>query len=320
MSGETFNSRQWLWWNVATCIKCDREAITFIRYNGSHLCDRHFLEFVEKRVHKEVRRQVDLNGKHRLAVALSGGKDSSVALTILRESLRGRRDLELLAILVDEGIVSYRPKTIETAEALCNLLDVELHVVRQKDVVGKTMDEIAPRCEDKTPCSYCGVIRRKCMNKLARELGADVLATGLNLDDTAQSILMNFTKGDVEKMARLGPHTRIQAGLVPRIQPLRSIPEKESYLYAIVRDLPFSDAECPYAEAAMRNEYRQIIDQLESNHPGTRHSIVASYDAIQPLLAEAHPPAELHECECGEPTKNPRCKSCEMLEEVKGWK
>ena len=155
------------------------------------------------------------------------------------------------------------------------------------------------------------------MNSLARDLGADALATGLNLDDTAQSILMNFTRGDVERLARLGPHDKVQPGLIPRIQPLRLIPENETYLYALLKGLPFSDDECPYADSALRNEYREIVNRLEDTHPATKPSIVSSYDSIRPMLMESFPPAELGICSCGEPTKNKVCQCCALMEEIR---
>jgi uncharacterized protein (TIGR00269 family) len=299
------------------CIRCHHEAVTYIRYNGSHLCDEHFLQYVERRAKKEVRQQIDLDGVKNLAVALSGGKDSSVALCILVEALRHRPDLKIVAFTVDEGIQGYRPKTVEKAIELTERLGVEHHIISFKEEVGKDMDEIARATSEKGACTYCGVLRRRCMNGFARRLGADVLATGLNLDDTAQSILMNFTQGDVERLARLGPHTKVQPGLIPRIQPLRLVPENETYLYALLKGLPFSDDECPYADSALRNEYREIINKLEDKHPGTKHSIVASYDSIRPLLMEAYPPAELERCSCGEPTSQEKCMSCTLMEEIR---
>ncbi len=302
---------------MSNCIRCNREAVTFIRYNGSHLCDEHFLQYVEKRAKKEVRQQIDLDGVTTLAMALSGGKDSSVALCILVEALGLRPDLKIIAITVDEGIQGYRSKTIEKAIELTDRLGVEHHVISFKEEVDKNMDEIVRATNEKGACTYCGVLRRRCMNSLARQLGAEVLATGLNLDDTAQSILMNFSRGDVERLARLGPHLKVQPGLIPRIQPLRLIPENETYLYALLKSLPFSNDECPYADSALRNEYREIVNRLEENHPGTKHSIVASYDSIRPLLMDAYPPAELRRCSCGEPTSNEKCMSCTLMEEIR---
>jgi uncharacterized protein (TIGR00269 family) len=298
------------------CIKCSKEAVEYVRYNGSHLCHEHFLEYVERRVKRELRRQVDLDGKRKVAVALSGGKDSSVALYILCKALEGRKDLEVEAITVDEGIAGYRPGTLAKAKELTEALGVRHHLISFQDEVGRTMDELVPQLTDKGPCTYCGVLRRRCMNKVARDIGADVLATGLNLDDTAQSILMNFTRGDVERLARLGPHLKVQPGLIPRIQPLRQVPEKESYIYAMLRELPFSDDECPYADRALRNEYRAIVDDLEDRHTGTKFAILASYDEVRPCLIKSHPQSELRTCECGEPTIRDRCMACELVDSL----
>jgi uncharacterized protein (TIGR00269 family) len=144
----------------------------------------------------------------------------------------------------------------------------------------------------------------------------DVLVTGHNLDDVAQSVLMNFMRGDVERLARMGPHLHVQPGLIPRAEPLRLIPEQESMLYALVRGLESSDQECPYAAQALRNEYRDLIDRMEWKHPGTKYSIVASYDALRPALLESFPPATLRICRCGEPTLQDVCMACSMQEKL----
>lgn len=301
---------------VVRCSKCNQNAVTFLRYNGTHLCRGHFVEYVEKRVKKEMRKQLTIDSNTVIAVGLSGGKDSSVTLFLLKKILEERRDVELHAITVDEGIDRYRPDSINKARELTRRLGVEHHIVRFKDEYGIDMDEIASLSRDKTPCAYCGVLRRRCLNKVGRELKADYIATGLNLDDTVQSIMMNFTRGDVERLARLGPHIKVQPGLIPRIQPLRCIPEKESYLYAILESIEFHDGTCPYADSALRNDFREIIDMLEERSPGSRFSILASYDAIAPLLRQNFPPAKLQICKCGEPSLSGRCKSCELLESL----
>lgn len=173
------------------------------------------------------------------------------------------------------------------------------------------MDSIAKLSRDSSPCTYCGVFRRKLMNDEARKIGAKYLATGHNLDDVAQSVMMNFVRGDVERLARLGPHTTVLPGLIPRFYPLRMIPEKESLLYAIVAGIPFWDGECPYWTEALRNEYRTAVDELDSRSPGTKFSIVSSYDKLRPLLKENSDPHEPRFCSCGESCNGKRCKACE---------
>src|SRR2546422_11315927 len=114
------------------------------------------------------------------------------------------------------------------------------------------MDEVVAVDPEAIPCSYCGPFRREALNRAAREVDADYVATGLNLDDTAQSILMNVARGDVEKLARMGPHETRQPGLVPRIQPLRMIPENAVYRYALLSGIQFHDATGSYSDRAQR--------------------------------------------------------------------
>jgi len=299
------------------CDRCASPAVEWIRYSGEHLCRNHFLGFVERRAKRDLRSQVYLRGRERIAIGMSGGKDSSTTAALLVEFLRSRRDIELIGITIDEGIASYRPAGIDFAKRLCARLGIEHRVLRYEETSGHTMDAVVARDPEAIPCSYCGPFRRQALNRAAVEVAADYVATGLNLDDTAQSILMNVARGDIEKLARLGPHESRQPGLVPRIQPLRMIPEKEVYLYALLRGIEFHDATCPYAERAQRGRFREILHRLEEDSPGTRHAIVSGYDQMRPLLQSAYPPATLNECaRCGDPTVATVCKACELRERL----
>jgi len=303
---------------VIACDKCRKKSVTFIRYSGAHLCNEHFSDFVERRAKHEFRRQVELVGGERIAIAVSGGKDSTVALHLVSKILGKRRNLEIAAITVDEGIRGYRESSLPIVAHQCRELGIEHIVVSFEGLFGITMDQIAKTNRTISTCSYCGVLRRAAMNRAAKEWNATHLATGLNLDDSAQSILMNITRGEVERLARLGPHRRVQTGLVPRIQPLRTVPETETTLYAIVNKLNFHDLECPYAPEALRNTYRSVLAELEDKYPGTRHSILKSYDELRPALDKMYPFADLRTCKCGEPTLSTTCKACELIESLKG--
>ena len=293
------------------CDLCSHEAVTLIRYNGSHLCEEHFISYVEKRVKKEIRKQIDVNSGDTIAVAVSGGKDSMVTLHILDMIFGERRDVSLCAITIDEGIAGYRPPSIDIVKDFCKTRNIASYV-RSFSELDMDMDGIAAVTGENSPCTYCGVFRRKLMNDQARKIGAKYLATGHNLDDMAQSVMMNIVRGDVERLARLGPHTKVQPGLIPRFLPLRMIPEKESLLYAIASGIPFWDGVCPYYMDALRNQYRDIVDQLEDRSPGSKFSILSSYDTLKPMLAEHFPPSGLHTCSCGEPTLGEKCKACEF--------
>ena len=304
----------------SACAKCKRPAVTFVRYSGAHLCERHFTDFLERKISRELRRQVKLGDRSTVAVAVSGGKDSVVALRTLNDLLSSRRGTRLLAITVDEGVRGYRPSAVRIAARNCRDIGVEHHVVSFKETFGLTMDSVKGSWGQKTPCTYCGVMRRHCLNRKARQLGADLLATGLNLDDTAQSILMNICRGDVERLSRLGPHDRERAreGLVPRIQPLRQVTDKESFLYATLKGFPVHHSVCPYAGDAMRNRFRNIVLELERASPGTRFCILNSYDGMRKYLEPHFPPARLVICRsCGEPSVSGLCETCRLVKTLK---
>lgn len=291
----------------------------FARYSGEHLCDLHFRESVEKRARRELRKQGPFPKDARVAVALSGGKDSVVTLRLLHEALGSNPRISISAVTIDEGIASYRPLSIEIAAKHCKELGIEHHVLSYEETAGVTMDNVvANPLRTLAPCAYCGVLRRRNLNEAAKRAGATHLATGHNLDDYAQSILMNHLRGDTDRLAKMGPHRteRVQPGLIPRVLPLRLIPEKEVALYAILRGWEFHDGECPYSVEATRGRFRDLLLDLEEKEPGTRHALVAGYDRLAPLL---HSEAKLSACgTCGEPTSSVKCRACALIESVGG--
>lgn len=306
------------------CSKCNSKAIEYVRYSGQHLCTKHFKEFIERKVKREIRKQVRFRNKVRLGIAVSGGKDSMTALHITHKILKERKNTKFVVITVDEGIESYRSSSIPIVRRKCEALSIEHIVASMKSVFGISMDEVASIKTEKSPCTYCGVMRRYIMNKIARECNVDYLVMGLNIDDVSQSVIMNIMRGDVSRLARMAPHVNIQEGLVPRILPLKTVTERESYLYAYVEGIEFHDEVCPYSEQALRNEFREIIYNMEKKHPGTRFSILKSLDEIKDALLKKHPPVEMNKCEkCNEPSIGKICEACILLDEIKSsipWK
>ncbi len=299
---------------MARCQKCGKKPVIHIRYSGSDLCRDHFIEFVEKRVRKEIKQQGKLQKGISLAVAVSGGKDSMSMLSILSGTFGRRTGISLTVLIVDEGLKGYRGKAIKLAKDFCSERDIAFEVLEFKKEFGIKMDEVASLGEEWRLCTFCGVLRRSLLNRRARELGAAKIAFGHNLDDMSQSVLMNVVNGDVQRLVRLGPHVKVQEGLVPRLLPLRMIPESEMILYADLKGIPYLEKHCPYRPRAHRLGFLEIINRLEEETPGTKHSILSTYDQIIPALRVYYPPAKLNSCvECGEPTMGDVCKACELV-------
>jgi len=299
------------------CDKCKARSVIYQKYSGKHLCARHFEDDVHRKV-KGVLRPYRLFGKPcRIAVAVSGGKDSTSLLHILHSLFSYREGVELIAISIDEGIEGYRHETIEAARLVSKRLDVP-HVVRKfEDVFETTTDEMASQGHSKGPCSFCGVLRKNLLNRTARELGADALATGHNLDDESQTVMLNYLKGDVGRLYRLRPRRALE-GMVPRIKPLRRVPEKEVAIYAILHNLPMDFSSCPYITRAIRQEVKEMLNEFEANHPGTKYSIMRGFDKILELQAPNASFQVVPCTKCGEPSSDGTCASCRLLESVRG--
>ncbi|MGA2769036.1 MAG: TIGR00269 family protein [Candidatus Bathyarchaeia archaeon] len=260
----------------------------------------------------------------RIAVAVSGGKDSVGLLHVLARIELRHPKARLVAVTVDEGIRGYRDEALKIAAENCEKLDVEHCVVSFKQLFGLTFDRMVRRLKDKddmklTPCAYCGVLRRKALNTAARKIGANKLATAHTLDDETQTILLNILHGDVLRIAKEKPVTdEVHPKLVRRIKPFCEIPERETALYAYVKGIRFQSTRCPYASEALRNDARAMLNMMEEKHPGIKFTIFKSIEKIRPALEETAKREGLNECiECGEPTTEKVCRTCQLLKYIK---
>lgn len=281
-----------------------------------HLCAKHFTEYFERKVKYAIKKFNMIESGDRIAIALSGGKDSVTLTYVLNKLLSKRRDVELFAITIDEGIEGYRPPTVKIARKITSELGIEHVVVSFKENFGMTLDEMV-KIGEKKPCTYCGVFRKYLLNKTARGMGATKLATGHNLDDEVQTILLNFLQADIERLARLIPQ-RVQEGLVMRIKPFREVYERDVVVYGLIHNLPMDMNECPYSHFPVRAMVRDFIYEFENKYPGRKYSIMRSFEALIPCLKQMYPQIKLNRCErCGEPTSKRVCQACVLLEELK---
>lgn len=300
------------------CSICREEAVYDSKYSGTQLCGKHLMESIEKRVRAEIRKQMHLGtGKTRIAVALSGGKDSSVTLFILNRILAERKNTELVAVTVDEGIAGYRNDGIESASELCRTLGIEHHVLSFKEEYSTTLDSIVEKDPETIPCSHCGPMRRTVMNKLALNVKADYIALGMNLDDYSQSILMNVVRGDYDRMLRMAPHEDEKEGLVRRVLPLIRVPEKEVLLYAILAGIRYDSKWCPYFEKAQRNTFRQAVEKFEEEFPGSRFAILRFAEKLRNASDQLMNGESVGKCRiCGNPSSSDVCPVCSRLGDV----
>ncbi|MCD6590501.1 MAG: TIGR00269 family protein [Candidatus Aenigmarchaeota archaeon] len=307
------------------CSFCTRKAVYHRKYEGVYLCERHFVRSIEEKVKRTIRRHRMVQRNDCIAFALSGGKDSSAVLYIMKKIFKNRKDLKFFAISVDEGIPGYRDESLKIAKRLCETLGVEHHIFSFKKEFGKTLEEKVRDVKksdiwEGTACTYCGLARRWLLNKKARELGAKKIAFGMNLDDEVQGIMMDYVRGDLVRLARMGGEPIVSHKLfVPRIKPFREIPEKEIGLYAILSGLEIQERECPYLEGP-RFRVRDFLNDLESESPGIKFSVLRTFEKLLPHVREIvkKEGVKIRKCEkCGEPSSQKICKTCELWRKQK---
>jgi len=304
------------------CNLCGSSEVIYSRiYEGVVFCNRCFKEDIVKKVRRTISRYNMLSLNDRVAVAVSGGKDSLTLLKILVKLGKRFPQSQVVAVTVDEGIEGYRDEAIRIAEKSCGELGVRQIVLSFKRLYGIGLDELVEQKKDLTPCSYCGVLRRRALEKAAEAAGSTKIAVAHNLDDEAQTFLLNLFHGDVTKISRaeavlIDP----QGQFLPRIKPMREVPEKEIALYAYLSGIQLQTTPCPYAATALRNDIRAMLDRMEERHPGTKCTILRSAERVREGMKKSLKAIDLHRCDlCGEPTASRVCEVCRMLQSTTNY-
>ncbi len=296
------------------CSYCKSQAV-YVDINQRRCCEKHFLSNFEKKVKTTIKKYKLLDKEDRIAVACSGGKDSTSVLHILNKLYK---DVE--AIAIDEGIKGYREKTLEDLKSFCKKQGIKLNIYSFRKEFGFDLDKIK---EKRNICMPCGVLRRYLLNQKAK--GFDKLATGHNLDDEAQNILMNIYKTNVESLIRLGPISGITRvpGFVPRVKPLYFCAEKESLIYSFLMKFDISYCECPYAKYSFRANVRDLLNKYECRNPGSKHSLVENFLLILPKIKKQSTKrtSYLGFCNvCDEPSMDKVCNACSLIKRIKNNK
>ena len=226
--------------------------------------------------------------------------------------------IKLTAISINEGIHDYRDKTLVTAKEFCSKNNIPLKIYSFEKEFGMSLDN-ALKILDVKPCTICGIFRRYLLNKKSKELNFTKLATGHNLDDECQSIVMNQFKNNIQASARLGPKVGISKNknFVQRIKPLYLCTEKEVATYAFVNNLLDDFTECPNIPKSYRAQVRDMLNRFENNNIGTKYAIINSFLQILPDLKERFKGQTAGICKnCGETASKDKCNACKYVEKL----
>jgi cytoplasmic tRNA 2-thiolation protein 1 len=302
------------------CTKCQKEESLYYRaYSGEYLCKKCFLRSIESKAAKTVSKYSMIEYGDKVAVGVSGGKDSLSLLYVLKMLFdqHPNNGNELVAVTIDEGIKGYRDESLQIVKDFCAQLNIESKVLSYQSLFGIDMDQaMVQRSSQKiSSCSMCGTFRRRAIDIAAETVEADIVATAHNMDDQLQTFMINLLAGDVERIGWIYPEPvqYTQTGM-KKVKPFVEIYEYEIAFYALQRDIPFQSEECPYMNESIRTDLREFFNRLERDHPGIKYNAYRSMTKISKVLRSSMPPSQTKKCSrCARVSTGDICSVCRTL-------
>lgn len=305
------------------CKKCPHKAVINLPRHHIAFCQSCFTEFVHTQVARGIKSQRMFGPQDRILVAVSGGKDSLALWNILLK-LGYRAD----ALYIDLGIGDYSAQSRQKVETFADkakeAYGANLHIHTVDPDEGAGIRELANVLHRPT-CSTCGTVKRYQFNRVAVEQNYDVMATGHNLDDEAARLLGNVLRWQTEYLDKQAPTLPASfEGFAKKVKPLYRLTEREMAAYAVINRIDYIVEECPMAKGSKMLVYKEVLNRLEAESPGTKQAFYwgflekqASNKHTTETMA-THDRAVLHPClTCGQPTTGEICSYCKMMARAK---
>lgn len=287
------------------CNSCDKKAIS----TNPALCKDHFNEFFLNTTQETINKFDLFTKKSKICVAVSGGKDSLALLHILK-----KLNYDVEGLFIDEGIKNYREKSKEDLAKFISENKIKLNTVSFKEHSGYDLDG-AMSTNKFHACTICGTLRRYLLNKHSKKY--DIIATGHNLDDEAQTILINLARANTELFLRVGAKSKENEKFTQKVKPFYYLTEKQILTYVILNNIKVDFGECPYAFTSYRAQVRDLLNELESRFLGTKRNIVETHLKLKNKLEKNDEKIVLNSCiRCGEASQEKICKACQLKEEI----
>jgi uncharacterized protein (TIGR00269 family) len=291
------------------CKRCKEQAVVGLPSHNAAFCEPCFLGFFRKQIETAIRRQKLFTHEDRILVALSGGKDS---LSLMLEL--GELSYDVTGLHIDLGIGESSRKARAKVEAFCEKHGFPLRVV-EMEKEGLPMPLVKQHIK-RPICSVCGKVKRHYFNRIAREGGFTVLATGHNLDDEVARLFANTLRWDVSYLSDQGPKLPAEEGFASKVKPLFRLSEYETAHYAFLKGIEIHSDPCPFSSGASFTSHKLLWSELEHRSPGQKFNFYESFlRQGRPAFAqlEKEQGAELHSCpDCGSPTSTDRCGVCRV--------
>ena len=302
--------------NLMKCDRCENQIAYTRKYSGEKLCSKCFSNSILRKTAKTISKYKMIQNDELVAVAVSGGKDSLALLNIMNK-MTANHNFRIKAITIDEGIPGYRDEALGIVEKFCKNLNVDLKVYSYKELFELSLDEALDLRENEkiSSCSICGTLRRRAMEYAAKDISANVIATGHNLDDTLQTFIINMLSGDVSKVGWMDPDTT--GNSLRKIKPFCEIYESEIVFYAFTNDIPFQSEPCPHMNEGIRTEIRVFLNSLEKQHSGIKNNLYQSIIKVSQSVKGSSQKQKRICVKCGSECTGTICSVCNMVLKLK---
>lgn len=302
--------------NLMKCDRCENQIAYTRKYSGEKLCSKCFSNSILRKTAKTISKYKMIQNDELVAVAVSGGKDSLALLNIMNK-MTANHNFRIKAITIDEGIPGYRDEALGIVEKFCKNLNVDLKVYSYKELFELSLDEALDLRENEkiSSCSICGTLRRRAMEYAAKDISANVIATGHNLDDTLQTFIINMLSGDISKVGWMHPDTT--GNSLRKIKPFCEIYESEIVFYAFTNDIPFQSEPCPHMNEGIRTEIRVFLNSLEKQHSGIKNNLYQSIIKVSQSVKGSNQKQKRICVKCGSECTGTICSVCNMVLKLK---
>ena len=298
----------------SVCDRCDANSAYHRFYSGETLCAKCFSRSLQEKVAKTISKYSMIKHSDRIAVAVSGGKDSLSLLHIMN-MLCGKHGSSVCAITIDEGIEGYREESLDMVRKFASQLNVEHKILSYEELYGVGLEDSLQLRKDRkmSSCAICGTFRRRAIDIAAERVGANVIATAHNLDDVLQTFIINILAGDVERIGWTYPEPVGYADGLRKIKPFTEIYEHEIAFYALVNEIPFQGEECPHMNEGIRTEIREFLNRLEKEHAGIKYNAYNTMLKVAKRLKDSASKEHGKCIFCGRDSTNEICSVCSMM-------
>lgn len=210
-----------------------------------------------------------IEDRDKIAVALSGGKDSITMLMGLKNLQRFYpKKFDIIAVTINPGFEGF---DVGLLQRLCDSLEVPLIV---ED--GHMQEIVFDIRNEKNPCSLCANIRRGMLNSIAIREGCNKIAVGHNEDDVLETFLMNlFYAGSINTFA---PMSYMDRSKITLIRPLIYAPEKYIRSFVKRNNIAVMPKACPMDGFSKREDMKNFLFKMQKDIPNVRANL---YGAIK---------------------------------------